>query len=140
MRIFLDANILFSASSPESSTRMLLRAAAAAAELVTSPHAWEEAQRNLAAKRPQNALQLPALREMVLNSHGFQVVDCPGLPLHDQPILAGAVGSQCTHLWTGDKKHFGAWFGRNLCGVTVVSSIMLADLLIEGGWRPVKAI
>ena len=119
---------------------MLLRAAAAAAELVTSPHAWEEAQRNLAAKRPQNVPQLSTLREMVLTAHGFQVVDCPKLPQHDQPIPAGAVGSRCTHLWTGDKKHFGAWFGTKLYGVTVVSSIMLADLLIEGGWRPVKAV
>jgi hypothetical protein len=50
----------------------------------------------------------------------------------DKPILAGAAGAGCTHLWTGDKAHFGMFFGKKICGVTVVSSIQLTALLTRG--------
>jgi hypothetical protein len=57
-------------------------------------------------------------------------------PEQDIPIIAGASASQCAYLWTSDKKHFGKWYGRKLHGVTVVSSIMLVDTLLEKGWKP----
>jgi hypothetical protein len=47
----------------------------------------------------------------------------------DKPILAGAIGAACTHLWTSDRLHFGAWYGKCLHSVLIVSSIHLADLL-----------
>ncbi|MCL1919839.1 MAG: hypothetical protein FWG50_01985 [Kiritimatiellaeota bacterium] len=49
----------------------------------------------------------------------------------DIPILAGAIGARCTHLWTGDKAHFGKFYGRKICGVTVVSGIQLVKLIIS---------
>ena len=135
MRVFLDANILFSAAAPQSATRRLLDAASGYAELVTNLHAWEEARRNLAAKRPLCAPGIESLRKKVILSNAFVNPKTHDLPECDIPILAGAIGAQCTHLWTGDKRHFGRWFGRELCGVTVVSSIVLADILIEKGCK-----
>ena len=62
------------------------------------------------------------------------------LPSEDLPILAAAVASGCTHLWTGDRRHFGTWYGRQLRGLTVVSATMLADRLVEQGWNPEQGL
>jgi hypothetical protein len=43
MRVFLDANILFSTAYKESTTRELLDKLLKIAEVVTNLHAWEEA-------------------------------------------------------------------------------------------------
>lgn len=66
MKVFLDANILFSSSNPQSATRFLL--------------------------------------DIIL--------------------------SKCTHLWTGDKKHFPQLYGKTIHGVKIVSSIMLAEEIL----------
>ena len=52
MRVFLDANILFSASNPKWLTRLLLEVLAGHGELVTSEFAIGEARRNVAGFSP----------------------------------------------------------------------------------------
>ena len=37
----------------------------------------------------------------------------------DQPILAGAMGAGCSHLWTNDARHFGSFYGRTIDSVLV---------------------
>jgi uncharacterized protein len=136
MRIFLDANILFSAADPSSATRMLFNAARSNAEIVTTPHAWEEARRNLVLKRPKHAAGLKELQNHLVMSHAFSPIEATGLPDFDIPIISGAAGSASSHLWTSDKRHFGKWYGKELHDVTVVSSVMLAELLMKKGWKP----
>ena len=136
MRIFLDANILFSATSPSSATRCLFNAACRYAALVTNAHAWEEAYRNLAHKRPEHVLGMKDLERHIELSHSFSQIDVTDLPEHDVPILAGAIGAGCSHIWTSDKRHFGKWYGKKLYGVECISSILLADMLIKLGWKP----
>lgn len=34
------------------------------------------------------------------------------LPDKDKPILLAAIHASCTHLLTGDARHFGPWFGQ----------------------------
>ena len=41
------------------------------------------------------------------------------LPEKDWPILLAAMAGNCTHLITGDKKHFGAHFGNEVSGVMI---------------------
>ena len=127
MKVFLDANILFSASDEGSATRTLLDLAARRGEVVTSPHAWEEARRNIEAKRPQNVPGLTALESKVAVTHAFRMPNGVSLPEKDRPILAGAVGARCSHLWTSDHAHFATLYGQTVCGVKIVSSVMLAD-------------
>lgn len=136
MRIFIDANILFSAANRASATRNLFNVAAEHAELVTNPHAWEEAHRNLTQKRPEHLSGIDDLKKHLEVSSAFGRIERTDLPHHDIPILAGAVGAGCTHIWTSDKKHFGKWYGRQMHGVVVVSSVLLADILIEKGCNP----
>lgn len=137
MRVFLDANVLFSASRPGSVTRLLFDAAVEYSEsCVTNRHALEEARRNIEAKRPAWISGLEFVRRHSSLSAAFQRNLSLDLPPEDIPIAAGAVGSHCSHLWTGDRRHFGAFFGHAIHDVRVVSHTMLADILCTMGWRP----
>lgn len=136
MRVFADANILFSASVKESATRSLLNAANKYGRVITSPHAWEEAERNLSRKRPQHLKDFKELKKVINISNTFYKPMEIDLPQQDIPIIAGAAGAQCTYLWTSDKRHFSPFYGKSIHKVTVISSIMLADLLIKKGWKP----
>lgn len=129
MRVFIDANILFSAAANQSATRHLLERVLVRAEAITNAHAMEEARRNLRLKRPHDLAGLTAIqRRIAMTPVFFGRMQVP-LPNEDIPIVAGAVGSGCSHLWTSDRRHFGRYYGKQLHGVRVVSSIMLADLL-----------
>ena len=138
MRVFLDANILFSAADPGSATRRVLEVLLKHVEAVTNPHAVEEAGRNLGIKRPQHSADFKKLIKRVHISNTFAFINDPDIQLskEDIPILGGAVGSRCTHLWTGDKRHFGKFFGKTVEGVVIVDGIRLADELIDLGWLP----
>ncbi len=133
MRIFLDANILFSASFSKSEIRKLLNGLAIAVELVTSEHAVGEARRNVSAKKPAN---LPELEAFLANVRTYAVdmfeVDVD-LAQKDIPILCGAIASKSDYLLTGDKKDFGPLFGKVIGEVKIVSvKLLLADLIARG--------
>ena len=55
MRVFLDANILFSAAADDSPTRALLGIILRHAKAATNEHAWEEARRNVDQPRGHEA-------------------------------------------------------------------------------------
>lgn len=135
MKVFVDANILFSASDEKSATSRLLRLLSQHGKAITSPHAWEEARRNLERKRPHLLQGLDSLHRIVTVSYAFRLPPDIEIVEKDKPILAGAVGAACTHLWTSDRLHFGAWYGTSLHGVTIVSSIQLANTLQKAGKR-----
>ena len=134
MRVFLDANILFSASNLQGKTAETLRMLVSRNhEIVTNLYAWDEVCRNVSVKFPRGLEGLILIRERL------QILDTftPPLPLDivcaekDIPILAGAIDAQCTHLWTGDKAHLGQFYGRRIQGVTVVSGSMMYELLVQ---------
>jgi hypothetical protein len=137
MRIFLDANILFSASLSGSATRILFNAALEYCdECITNYHVLEEAKRNIENKRPNQMKVFNTLIKRIKPSNRFYSTLTVNLPSQDVPVLAGAIGSRCTHLWTGDKKHFGALYNKTIHGVLIVSHIILADILCDMGWKP----
>lgn len=136
MRIFIDANIVFSASVPDSATRVLFNAALGRSKgLVSNLHAVQEAKKNLHLKKPEFLHACDLLLKSVEISSAFASFSGVSLPQQDYPILAGAIGSRCDYLWTGDKRHFGALYGTSIGGVTVVSSIQLAEVLLKKGWK-----
>lgn len=134
MKVFLDANILFSASNPQWLTRQLLEALEqAGASLISSAYVWEEAERNVRSHFPKNLMELHTLRtrlkfisDTMLASGIFQI-----LPEKDRPVLAAAIRGKCSHLLTGDYKHFGELMGHRICGVKVVSQRLLAEELSQ---------
>ena len=101
-----------------------------AVRLVTSNYAMGEVQRNLA-----QIVQIERLRMLVrsvLVLHFEELPDIPErleLPEKDRPILAAAVRAGADHLISGDKKHFGPWFGKTIQGVRVTPPTeLLAEL------------
>lgn len=117
-RLFLDANVLFSAAYHATAGIARLWTLENV-ELLTSTYAAEEARVNLSAREQQ--LRLAELLE------GMQIVtgisSLPAgvdLPEKDRPILQAALHARATHLLTGDKQHFGRYFGRRLAGVRVL--------------------
>ncbi|MEX0331711.1 MAG: putative toxin-antitoxin system toxin component, PIN family [Puniceicoccaceae bacterium] len=131
MRIFLDANILFSAGLEGSQASRLVERLIGRHEVITSAYAHEEVLRNIRIKQThREAAYLGLARRIrILRS----VHEHPDLQVEpkDQPILAGAMASGCDYLVTGDKRHFGHLYGKTLEGVTVVSITMMARVLEE---------
>ena len=130
MRVFLDANVLFSASNAGSNIARLVDWLLGEATVVTSDLAREEARRNLANKR---ADWLPAFGLLMQ-----EVEEVPsvlfGLPVRldekDRPLLCAAIRAGCTHFATGDRRDFGHRFGKMVEQVQVVDLLGLAKLLL----------
>ncbi|MFW6179590.1 MAG: PIN domain-containing protein [Desulfohalobiaceae bacterium] len=114
-RIFLDANVIFTAAhNPEGKAALLFELGRKGHwELVTSNLAWEEAHRNLVLKFPECVSRLKELdQEMQIVTNPGQA-SCPlELPAKDQPILQAALQARATHLLTGDKVHFGQYMNK----------------------------
>jgi len=124
-RVFLDANVLFSAAWRADSGLVRLWEITSL-HLVTSPYAAEEAERNLARKRPDGIARLTALLDRIELSGAFiSLEEGHGLPAKDTPIMAAAVAARCTVLLTGDIADFGHLIGRTLQGVRVLTASML---------------
>ncbi len=133
MRVFLDANILFSGAQPQSRMRAFLELLFQHGECVTNAYAVEEARRNLELKFPALLRHLDALVrkcELIPVSLADLEVD---LPLKDVAILGGAVAGNATHLLTGDQQDFGRYFGKTVQGVKIVSPKLLAGELVRRG-------
>jgi|SRR5579859_3671007 len=134
MRVFLDANILFSATKPNSRIRALISLLSQHGECITNPYAVEEARRNLALKEPALVGVLDKLvRELEIVTVLTTTLDIKLEP-KDIPILGGAIAGNATHLLTGDERDFGAYFGRTIQSVKIVSPRLLADELVRKGW------
>ena len=134
MRVFLDANILFSGAQPGSRMRAFLDVLLAHAEGITNAYAVEEARRNLELKFPTTLADFMALVRRCELVPAL-VVELPvALKAKDAPILGGAIAGRATHLLTGDQTDFGHLFGKTVQGVQIVSPRMMADELVKLGW------
>ena len=133
MRVFLDANVLFSAAAAGSPTRQLLEAVLRGDMAVTNRHAWEEARRNIARKRPDLTPGLLRLESRLEFTDRFVRVEELDVPDADVPVVGGAVASRCSLHWTGDKRRFGPYYGRTVRGTKIVSGVMMAGEI--GYWK-----
>jgi predicted nucleic acid-binding protein len=129
MRVFLDANILFSAAQPHSRMRAFLDVLMDRAKCLTNEYAIEEARRNLAAKFPDTVKALERLAKKCEVVSQLETDLKVELPLKDAPILGGAIAGNATHLLTGDERDFGKLWGQTIQGVKIVSPRMLAEEL-----------
>ena len=135
MRVFLDANILFSAAKTDGAMRRFLGLLRAAGhECWADGYVLEEARRNLAAKAPGelHALETIVGEIRVAEAHPADTGDglSAKLPEKDRPVLAAAVRLGCDALVTGDRKHFGALYGKTVAGVAIHSARSLAEALL----------
>jgi uncharacterized protein len=136
VRVFLDANVLFSAARADGAIRTLLRLLQSDGHiLVADGYVIAEASRNLSVKvSAQAAADLQTLLGVVevapVRLHS-ETNAADWLPPKDRPVLLAAMALQCDALVTGDRTHFGAGYGKSCGGVIVYSPALLAKALLD---------
>lgn len=122
-KVFLDANILFSAAYKSIRIRQLW--SLNNISLISSSYAVAEAERNLARLRSES---LDVLNELLTKVTIIEVATLPtlipetiDLVEKDMPILAAAIFTNSDYLLTGDVKHFGHLFNQTIKGVTILT-------------------
>jgi predicted nucleic acid-binding protein len=127
--IFLDANVLISAAWKEGSEIAQIWRMEGL-RLVTSNYVMGEVQRNL-----RQISQIERLRRLMRSVQILSFEKLPEIPLEielpekDRPVLAGAIKAQADHLLTGDKRHFGPFYGKTIFGVRITAPTELLDVL-----------
>jgi hypothetical protein len=114
-RLFLDANVLFTAAhNPQGKAAFLFDAPGTRQwTLVSSAYAIEEARRNIAAKFPHCEARFVELTGQLAIVPQPGESSCPiALPAKDQPIFLAARAANATHLLTGDLRDFGPHMNR----------------------------
>jgi len=142
MRIFLDGNVLFSAAlDTGSGLRSFFHLAEAGmCELVISPFALDEAQRNIARK---HSAKTPDLEQLIARiticreaaADGVRWARSTGLPDKDAPILAAAVRAKAELLVTGDRRDFGIRYERTLRGVEVLTPRAALERILDAAGK-----
>ncbi len=132
MRIFLDANVLFSAAQSAGAIRELIRALQADGQaLVTDEYVATEARRNIAGKAKadcqtylQNLISQIEISAAHFPANAHAAVQW--LPEKDRPVLMAAIALGCDALVTGDRTHFGVGYGQTFDSVTLYAPAQLA--------------
>ena len=109
-RLFLDANVLFTAAhNPRGKAALVLELAARGHwRAATSTYAAAEARRNIARQFPDCLERMEEVLAGLETTAAGRGADCPlPLPEKDRPIFESARRWQATHLLTGDLRDFG---------------------------------
>jgi len=132
MRIFLDANILFSDAKSTGAIRSLLDLCLKHGHvLVADAYVIEEARRNLSVKFPKSLddfesrvrqVETQRVRPMSNETETF------GLPEKDIPVVKAALDLKCDVLVTGDKRHFGHLYGKKIGETLILSPAGLFEM------------
>lgn len=114
-RLFLDANILFTAAyNPDGKAAFLFEAANQKYwVLLSSAYAMGEARRNIKAKCSDRSSRLESLigKLLEVRQPTLDAMEV-ALPAKDKPIYLAALASGATHLLTGDLHDFGPLMNR----------------------------
>lgn len=136
MKVFLDANVLFSASLGSAGTAqaLLVAAAKAGARCICSERAFAEAHRNLSAKAPHAVAQLELISVLVSrvpepHAAHLKAARAAGVVDKDAPVLGAALACAADWFVTGDQRHFGHLFDRRVEGVLVLPLRAAVDRL-----------
>lgn len=132
MRVFLDANVLFSAAKSDGPVREFLHLLLEAGhECWVDHYVLIEARRNLGAKDPAMVKVLETLlarlRICSVQAPDSALREVAWLAEKDRPVLAAAIRLRCDVLVTGDRTHFGVGYGKVFGGVTIHSPRTLAE-------------
>ena|SRR5437764_10067945 len=118
-RLFLDANVLFSAAyQPNAGLLQLWKLRDVV--LCSSRYAIEEAMINLTEGAQRTRLSSLADQIHLFKAAQGDLQRSISLPEKDIPILMAAMHAEATHLLTGDITHFGPYFGKRIAGITVL--------------------
>jgi len=116
-RLFLDANVLFSAAYRSDTGLLELWKLVV---LCSSRYALEEARINLSNEVQRTRLVRLAGKVRLFDAGERELPHGVALPEKDVPILLAAIEANATHLLTGDIRHFGSLFGKRVEGILVL--------------------
>lgn len=119
-RLFLDANVLFSAAyRPKAGLLEFWKLKSVI--LCSSRYALEEARFNLIEEVQKRRLARLSKDVELFDALPRGLAGEISLPEKDLPILLAAIEARATHLITGDLRHFGPYFGRKVEGIVVLT-------------------
>jgi predicted nucleic acid-binding protein len=138
VRVFLDANVLFSAARADGAVRELLHLLQIHGHaLIADDYVVAEASRNLISKEGELAsANLRTLLRVVEVAHvrvHEELAAAQWLPVKDRPVLLAAIALECVVLVTEDRTHFGPGYSRTFGGVLVCSPALLARMIPDAG-------
>ena len=127
-KLFLDANILFSAAYKENSC-LLEFWHLHGISLISSGYAIEEARRNLSTQpQLERLLLLNESLEIITEYSDSLIPSDIQLKIKDRPILAAAIAAYADFLITGDKRDFGHLYEKIINNVMILPpSTYLSD-------------
>jgi predicted nucleic acid-binding protein len=137
IRLFLDANVLFTAAHNSSGKASLIidLGVQGSWEVVSCSYAIEEARRNISIKFPDSLKRFESSVSRITKAPSRSGRNCPvPLPEKDRPILEAAIHCKATHLLTGDIKDFGSFM--NHASLTGGVLIQTASEFLEGFVKP----
>jgi predicted nucleic acid-binding protein len=118
-RLFLDANILFSAAyRPDAGLAQFWRLKDVV--LCSSRYALEEARINLTENAQWRRLVRLTRHLRLFEATPRELPAELSLPDKDVPIVLAALEARATHLITGDVRHFGGYFGKQIEGIFIL--------------------
>ncbi|HYA26233.1 MAG TPA: PIN domain-containing protein [Terriglobales bacterium] len=117
-RLFLDANVLFSAAY-RAGAGLLRLWTMQHVMLCSSRYALEEARVNLENEVQRTRLVRLSSRLQLFEGTQLELPRGIHLPEKDVPIILAAIDAQATHLLTGDLRHFGPYLGKKIAGITI---------------------
>ncbi|MBF0559426.1 MAG: PIN domain-containing protein [Nitrospirae bacterium] len=133
-RLFLDANVLFTAAhNPDGKASLIISLGIKGAwQVYTSGFAVEEARRNISAKYPSSEKKFNELiSEITIVSETPDAPYPPELNEKDRPVFQAAHACRASHLITGDIAHFGAFTNKpeETAGIIILTaSLFLSSL------------
>ena len=133
-RLFLDANVLFTAAhNPDGKASLIISLGIKGAwEVYTSGFAVEEARRNIAVKYPSFEKNFNELiSEITIVSETPDAPYPPELNEKDRPIFQAAHACRASYLITGDIAHFGAFMSKpkESAGIIILTPAMFLSSL-----------
>jgi uncharacterized protein len=134
-RLFLDANVLFSAAY-RSGARLLQIWKLKNVALCSSRYALAEADVNLDDENQRRRLSGLAERLQFFEAPQRELPRGISLPEKDVPILLAAIEARATHLLTG-VRDFGQYFGKTIQGVLIVlpGEYLRIRARANGSWK-----
>lgn len=118
-RLFLDANVLFSAAY-KIDARLLRLWNLRNVTLCSSHYASEEARVNLQDEDQRTRLTKLSGSLLLFEARPTALPSGIVLPEKDVPIFLAAIEARATHLLTGDVRHFRAFFGKKIAGIAIM--------------------
>ncbi|HSS97492.1 MAG TPA: hypothetical protein VLK33_10700 [Terriglobales bacterium] len=117
-RLFLDANVLFSAAyQPKAGLLRLWKLKNVT--LCSFRYAVAEANLNLEDEDQRKRLAVLAEKLQLFEASDHRLPPGITLPEKDVPILLAAIAARASHLLTGDVRDFGLYFGKKIEGVMI---------------------